>query len=197
MERLTEIIGHHRTQVLTYRSSPEASLVAAFVDIIRNHTKFGIAKEFNVGSDTNQFADVEYLSKSGEYIVIEAKSNETQDAPNTVHKVFGQLLKECGKHRFRSEYLPVLAVLIPDDIPEDSKAPKEKGSVYYGRRFRDIPEDKYRAFGELVGIRYVFTCARNRYVHIYDWNSFRSGDLPFEVVSQPMVQDLFESDITE
>lgn len=150
--------------------------------MVRKSKKFGIRTLVNTTpTDTGDYADIEYISNGGEHLVIEAKSNETPDAPNTVYKIFGQLLAELGKsnsHRILGT--PVLAVLIPDDVPVAKGAPKEIGSVYYRRRFRMIPREKYIDYGKLVGVQYVFCCARGNYVNVYLWEDFWDGKEPVE-----------------
>lgn len=162
----------------------EQGLVTSFLALVKRSEKFSVARMINTRSrDTKDHADIEYIASNGEYLVIEAKSNETQDAPNTVHKVFGQLLKECSKSQRRETADPALAILIPDDMPTDPKAPKEKGGDYYRRRFREILPEKYLGFGTLVGAKYVFLCSRGHYVKVYTWEGFYNGEAPIDEIT--------------
>jgi len=74
--------------------------------------------------------------------VIEAKSHDSEDRHNTVHKIFGELLKETGRtNRVDCRH----AILIPED-----------GLDFYSRAFRSIARDKFLGFGALVPIETVF-----------------------------------------
>ena len=75
------------------RNEFEEELITEFEAIIQDDDEFGIKKHINIGKDTKLYADVEFIAKNGELIILEAKSHESTDAPNTVYKLFGQLMK--------------------------------------------------------------------------------------------------------
>lgn len=54
-----------------------------------------LTKEVNFGADNGSYADIEYLANNGEYLIVEAKNHHSSDKHNTVHKLFGQLLKKA------------------------------------------------------------------------------------------------------
>ena len=125
----------------------EAPLIAVFQDIINDHPEFGIQTRVNIGCDSKCYADIEYLAKSGEYLVIEAKSHESKDAYNTRHKIFGQLLKEHGKsnqNRARRSTNITLGILIPEDPPSSGKSNTTKSGIdFYREGYEGIPEHLY------------------------------------------------------
>lgn len=88
---------------------------------------------------------MEFISQSGQHWVIEAKSNDSSDAHNTIHKIFGELLKETGKdNRDKCKY----GILIP-----------ENALNFYSRLFQEIKREKYIGFGDLIPIESVFLYA--------------------------------------
>jgi hypothetical protein len=169
------------------RMNHEAPLINCFSEVIKSDTRFGIKKAINIGSDGASYSDVEYLSNSDEYLIIEAKSHESKDAYNTRHKIFGQLLKEHGKNSpSRQEHEAVLAlgVLIPKDATSSGKSnSKKSGYDFYRDGYSDIPEKIFSGFGELAKVKYVFLCSiKDRNVDIYTWTGFHRGEKPIYFV---------------
>jgi len=165
----------------------EAPLIRCFSEIIRSNARFGIKKEINIGNDSASCSDVEYVSNSNEYLIIEAKSHESKDAYNTRHKIFGQLLKEHGKSSAdRKEHSSSIAlgVLIPKDIPSSGKSnTKKSGYDFYRDGYSDIPQELFSGFGELAKVKYVFLCsAENKTVDVYTWGGFHRGEKPIYLV---------------
>lgn len=125
--------------------TPEQTLINAFVAALGRHTdpRLCIDKLHNSNCRSRKFADIEFVSKSGLHWVIEAKSNDSGDKHNTVHKIFGELLKETGRiNRNGCKH----AVLIPEDATQ-----------FYSRAFQSIARMKFLQFGKLVPIDTVFT----------------------------------------
>jgi hypothetical protein len=152
-----------------------------FREIIKDHPEFGINTSVNIGCDSKCYADIEYLTNSGEYLIVEAKSHESKDAFNTRHKIFGQLLKEHGKtndHRSRHSNCLTLGILIPEDPPSSGKSNTTKpGIVFYREGYEGIPEHLYSAFGSLVKAKYVFVCSVVRSsVKVFTWVGYYRGD---------------------
>ncbi len=84
------------------------------------------------------------MSISNKNWVIEAKSDDSRDRHNTVHKIFGELLKETGRNnRENCSY----AILIPGSSVK-----------FYSRAFQSIRRDKFIGFGKLIPVNCVFTC---------------------------------------
>jgi len=169
-------------------STPENDLVAAFCAFLMQPRDFAfrIISLHNGGSDTNEFADIEYTSSESGLIAIEAKTHDTSNAPNTVHMVFGQLLREHGKTNPERERNPAsFGILIPAETPTSINAPNEAGVNYYQRRFRNIPRDKFFKFGTLVNARYVFVFKRTQplLLEIYSWEGFYDKDAPLYSVA--------------
>lgn len=126
------------------RRTPEQDLIDQFVDHLNAHTDndLKICTLFNRDCRSKALADVEFKSVSNVHWVIEAKSNESTDRYNTVHKIFGELLKETGRtgrENFRQ------AILIPLESVN-----------FYSRAFQSISREKYLGFGKLIPIDTVF-----------------------------------------
>lgn len=141
---------------------PEQDLIDLFVDALRLSTDLEICLDtlYNKNCKSKTYADIEYKSRSGVHWVIEAKSNVSSDAHNTVHKIFGELLKETGR---TSRNCFKHAVL----IPENSKK-------FYSRLFQSINREKFIGFGKLIPIDTVFTFGSSgiiqiSWVELYDF----------------------------
>lgn len=165
----------------------EAPLIRCFSKAIRSDARFGIKKEINIGNDSASFSDIEYVSNSEEYLIIEAKSHESKDAYNTRHKIFGQLLKEHGKsNASRREHSSSIAfgVLIPKDKTSSGKSnTKKSGYDFYRDGYSDIPEILFSGFGELAKVKYIFLCSvENNTVDVYTWAGFHRGEIPIYLV---------------
>lgn len=147
--------------------------------------------------DSDEYADVElavdkmrWPSGVPDYLILEAKSHHSKDSPNTINKIFGQLLKEANKSpahgRRSSEFC--LGILIPTDsaVWYDSNGKtvtRGSGVKYYRDGFRRIKQDTYNAFGKLVDARYVLAYSvRERQLAIYDWSGFYSEKEPLSVL---------------
>jgi len=125
--------------------TPEQDLIDRFIDALKRHEdpKIRIETLYNKNCKAKAWADIEYLSKSGLHWAIEAKSHESSDRHNTVHKLFGELLKETGREsRGRAN----ISILIP-----------EEGVTFYSRLLQSICKEKYLGFGALVPVECVFT----------------------------------------
>ena len=125
--------------------TPEQDLVKQFIKHITNHSDHSlkIKEVVNTNCKARKFADVEFISTTGLSWVIEAKSNESKDKHNTVHKIFGELLKETGRTN-RSDCCH--AILIPDSAVN-----------FYSRAFQSIDRKKFLKFGEIIPIDTVFS----------------------------------------
>lgn len=129
--------------------TPEQDLIDEFITHLNQHADDTIAIDsncvINTGCRTDKFADIEFKSKAKLHWVIEAKSDNSKDKHNTVHKIFGELLKETGrKNRSNCRY----AILIPESSVE-----------FYSRAFQLIDRKKFLGFGKLIPINTVFTSA--------------------------------------
>jgi len=147
---------------LTNRS-PEQNLIDSFVEALNTHEdeNIKIRTLYNKNCKSRKFADIEFTSVSGKRWAIEAKSNDSKDAHNTVHKIFGELLKETGRENRDVCYIAIL-------IPEDSKS-------FYSRLFQSINREKFIAYGSLIPIVKVFTFGEAgvgeiTWVELYDYH---------------------------
>ncbi|SDY89133.1 hypothetical protein [Nitrosomonas halophila] len=125
--------------------SPEQGLIDEFVAHLKQHKDDNLRIEtvINTSCKSKNYADVEFRSAANLHWVIEAKSDESKDRHNTIHKIFGELLKETGKTS-RSDCC--YAILIP-----------ESAVGFYSRAFQSIAREKFLGFGELIPIDTVFT----------------------------------------
>ncbi len=168
----------------------EILLVSQFCEFLRNYgnESFTVRLIHNASGDTSEYADIELTTATGELIAIEAKTHETQDGPNTVHKVFGQLLAEQGKtnQQRKNSKNTCFGILIPAEKPTNPKAPKDFGKDYYQRRFRDIPKTKFQEFGVLVNAKYVFVFRRTtpQQLEVYKWLDFHQQKEPFTTITE-------------
>ena len=79
---------------------PEQELVDRFVKVWGAKVK----KWINTRCKSRKHADVEFLTHENEHWVIEAKSNDSGDAYNTVHKLYGEHLKKRAVIEMSSMY---------------------------------------------------------------------------------------------
>lgn len=129
--------------------TPEQDLINEFITHLNQHADDTVAIDsncvINTRCRTNNFADIEFKSKAKLHWVIEAKSDASKDKHNTVHKIFGELLKETGReNRSNCRY----AILIPESSVE-----------FYSRAFQSINRKKFLGFGKIIPINTVFTSA--------------------------------------
>lgn len=70
--------------------TPEQDLIDAFVAALHAHDdeRLAIGQLRNSNCKAKHHADIEFHSKSGIHWVIEAKSHDSKDKHNTVHKIF-------------------------------------------------------------------------------------------------------------
>ena len=108
-----------------------------------NNSEIKIKTLINKNCRAKEWADIEFISESDKLWVIEAKSNQSKDAHNSVHKLFGELLKETGREQRNNCYI---AILLPED-----------GILFYSRLFQSINRQKFLDFGNLIPIKNVFS----------------------------------------
>lgn len=127
------------------RRTPEQDLIDQFIGHLNVHENddLKISEIYNQRCKSKTRADVEFRSVSNLHWAIEAKSNDSGDQHNTVHKIFGELLKETGRTG-RPDFRH--AILIPLDAVN-----------FYSRAFQSIKREKYLGFGDLIPIDTVFT----------------------------------------
>lgn len=123
---------------------------------------------------------------------LEAKSHHSKDAPNTINKVFGQLLKEANKSSTKQpEGGHCLGLLIPIDGAKwvDSKNKFNtcgSGIEYYRNGFRRIDFTVFAGFGRLVNARYVLAFSvSQQYLEVFSWDAFHAGTPPLTRLIAP------------
>ncbi|WP_010676346.1 hypothetical protein [Bacillus timonensis] len=169
------------------REQKEQKLIENFKMTLLKHDYIDTKFRVNFGRNTKDFADVEFVSKEGEYIVLEAKTHHTRDAHNTYHKLFGELLKETGKNtHIRSKFQGKLSygILIPDDACDIDYVPKDDGMTFYQKQFNNIPQEIFKKFGNLVNAKYVFVYSENKQkIKIYTWMGFYNNEKPLRILN--------------
>ena len=153
--------------------TPEQNLIDEFIGHLKDHTdetiKINLDCDFNINCRSKKFSDIEFTSTTGVHWVIEAKSDKSKDKYNTVHKMFGELLKETGRsNRSNCRY----AILI-----------HESAVAFYSRAFQSINREKFLAFGKLIPINTVFTSnaigiKQRKWEDLYDENKPLHGSKP-------------------
>jgi len=125
--------------------TPEQDLVNEFIAHLLDHEDETVRIDtvINTRCKSRKFADVEFRSATDLHWVIEAKSDDSKDKHNTVHKIFGELLKETGRTN-RSDCRH--AILIPYSAVQ-----------FYSRAFQCIDREKFLGFGRLIPVDTVFT----------------------------------------
>lgn len=140
----------------------EQDLIDGFVQEIRRIVEKQDRNNLILDNDRCKrkiFADIEFTLPSGQRWAIEAKSNKSKNNYNTVHGLFGDLLKETGReNRENCEF----AILIPKD-----------GIDFYYSHFREINRCKFFGFGWLIPVRTIFSydCA-SRSIKYTSWENF-------------------------
>ncbi|RYH70944.1 MAG: hypothetical protein EON54_00975 [Alcaligenaceae bacterium] len=147
--------------------NPEQTLINQFTSHVLVHPdrELRVAKMLNANCRSRKLADVEYISESGLRWVIEAKSDDSKDRHNTVHKIFGEVLKETGRtDRADCRH----AILLP-----------ASALIFYSRAFRLIARRKFLDFGKLIPIDVVFLADAQQlrqvsWTELYDGRDTRS-----------------------
>lgn len=91
-------------------NSPEQDLIDLFVKSLEVHEDktIKIQELYNKNCKVRNFADIEFTSESGVLWLIEAKSNDSSDNSNTVHKIFGGYQYWTSILRKQPHLLPLL-----------------------------------------------------------------------------------------
>jgi hypothetical protein len=141
-------------------NTPEQNLINSFVDALGKTDIEDIqlskpSEPHNQNCKSRTLADIEFTSDSGIRWAIEAKSNESKDKYNTVHKFFGELLKETGRANRDNCNIGIL-------IPRNSKG-------FYSKAFKKINKEKFIAFGDLIPVKQVFTYDEYAGIEMISW----------------------------
>lgn len=164
----------------------EAEFIKSLGDFLTRN-EYVHAEESHFGKDNDKRPDVElalnreyWVGDFPDYLLLEAKSHHSKDAPNTINKIFGQLLKETGKKTEArlgaGRYC--LGVVFPEESAEwtddnGKRFSQPSGPKYYRSGFNRIDRGKYVAFGELVDARFVLSFSMDvNILRIYKWADF-------------------------
>lgn len=151
--------------------NPEQHLVNEYVKYLTNENDNIIL--INKNCKSKQYADLEYIDNKVLW-VIEAKSHKSKDAYNSIHKLFGELLKETGRERISDNKLLFKTIkyglLIPGDVYDYTN---KSGIMFYKKHFLEIKKDKYIQFGKLIPINdiFIFDIYKNELVK-KTWSEF-------------------------
>lgn len=143
--------------------APEQDLINQFMEHLEIHESddLRVSKEINKNCKSRTYADIEFISASKLHWVIEAKSNDSKDCYNTVHKIFGELLKESGRDN-RDNYV----------TPYSYQATLIQ---FYSQAFRSIHRSKFNGFGCLIPIDCIFTSDKEGISQI-PWEQFYDAE---------------------
>lgn len=171
-----------------------------FVETLAAFLKQGqlVDYESHFDGDDDDKADIELCLSTNrwpqdfpKWLFVEAKSHHSTDAPNTINKIFGQLLKETGKSRCdRADKESALAIAFPSEAgawknKKNRQIKMPSGEAYYRQGFLRIDRPVYEAFGELVKAKYVLSFSETeRRLRVFDWVGFLDGDEPLVVHTQ-------------
>jgi hypothetical protein len=185
----------------------EKKLISEFKSFLQlNNLVFN---QSHFGPDDETKADVELALNAEkwpddfpEWLIIEAKSHHSKDSPNTINKIFGQLLKETGKRTDgtdRSLRSYCLGILFPSESAKwnDStgrRVSRPGGEEYYRAGFKRIKEQTYIDFGHLVNAKYILSFSSDRkLLRVFDWKEFLNPGPP--VLTLPSVEKRKHCDI--
>jgi hypothetical protein len=146
----------------------EQKLVTNFMNLIWHDDIYGVKEDeiYNFNCKAKKYADVEYITKKGIRMVIEAKSHHSPDRHNSLHKIFGELLKEAFRHRdklIKSRY----CLLVPLTRHE-----KVSGEEFYRSKIIEyIGMTNLNKFSKIIPMSYVFACS-NKELKMYGWLPF-------------------------
>lgn len=137
---------------------PEQDLINLFLEKIEKSGDKAIKPKIinNIHCKSKSQADMDFIAEDGTHWIIEAKSHDSKDKYNTVHKFFGEILKETGRDN-REDCC--YAMLI-----------NEEGEPFYRAAFNKIDKEKFGLFGELIPISAVFVCSSSGYKRL-EWLS--------------------------
>lgn len=148
--------------------------------------------ECHFDGDDAERPDVELVLEAARWpaempttLLLEAKSHHSKDAPNTINKAFGQLLKEANKSSAKQpDGGHCLGLLIPIDgamwVDGKGKIMKcRSGIEYYRNGFQRIDATVFAGFGRLVNARYVLAFSvHQQYLEVFSWDAFHAGNPP-------------------
>lgn len=133
----------------------------------------------NKGCRAKKYADLEYLDKSTKTLWrIEVKTSDSPGSLDSVHKIFGELLKNTSfKNTANSDYSVKYGLLL------DSKRLRNKNDDFNKRNqnnfqkqiIRSFSHDRLQKFGEIVPIESVFIFDGEN-VHKLSWDDFISEE---------------------
>lgn len=144
----------------------EQELINHFVQSPLFVSEFGNVTRTNTNCKSKKFADIEFHLENekirNHVWRIEAKVHTNQDRHNSVHKIFGELLKETGRETLDNHEVKY-GVLISD-------------IDFYRDRFSLIEVNRFIRFGELIPIECVFAWNGQEFVR-HNWNDLHIGQL--------------------
>lgn len=170
----------------------EAQLVDAVRQFLCTHGLVS-EKDCHFDGDGEYMADVELMLSPGRWpeemplnLVLEAKSHHSKDSPNTVNKIFGQLMKESSKTRTKKSFC--LGLLIPTDGAQwkdgsGKTITRGSGIVYYQTAFKRIKANLFSEYGRLVNARYILAFSvSHQELCIFGWEDFYHGAKPLHTL---------------
>lgn len=141
----------------------EQELINSFIGSTKFTSEFKNVSIINNRCKSKNYADIEFtcnIKKGGNQLWrIEAKVHTNGDRHNTVHKIFGELLKETG--RIAPQNTEVKYGILISDFE------------FYSRKYSIIDKRKFIAFGELIPVSLVIVWRQGSF-YFMNWNDLHT-----------------------
>ncbi len=148
----------------------EQKLIGYFEKLIRNDKEYGFDddKIINFNCRSKKYADIEYETKKGYRMIIEAKTHHSPDRHNSLHKIFGELLKEANRDRKVNKVF--YALLIPATNNNNINGEE----FYKNKLIENVGSENLKKFSAIIPVSFVFVC-KPKSLKMFTWNNFFSN----------------------
>ena len=147
----------------------EQTLIRNFERLIRDDNIYGVNENEchkNFNCKAKKYADVEYITKTGIRLVIEAKTHLSPDRHNSLHKIFGELLKEANRDRDKQVECQY-GLLVP--LTTSNRISGEE--FYRNKLVEHVGMKNLKEFSRIIPMTWVFACDNKR-LKMYTWGDF-------------------------
>lgn len=143
----------------------EQQLIDRFIIELNENRFFDKYDIINNNCKSKNHADIEMhveINGKRELWRIEAKVETNADKHNSVHKIFGELLKETGRHV--DDGIVVRYALLLSDFE------------FYCKRFSKIERSRFIGFGKLIPVHCVFVFEKNGNFRKINWSDLHADN---------------------
>ena len=151
--------------------NPEQELVNRYVEYLK--CTYKNVRIINANCKKHKYADLELILDDVLWI-IESKCHKSKNAYNSIHLLFGELLKETGRQRHFNNDVSYNEIKYGLLIPGNTYGYTNKPGIdFYKKHFKEIDKNKYLEFGKLIPIDdiFIFNTDNNEFIH-KTWNEF-------------------------